>query len=70
MLITNKDLNITEIVLQRMVMENVLNYSIQKIIYYYSKIFVIYWWGTDSYFNNESIQIGDVEIMTAAYGLS
>ena len=27
-------------------------------------------WRTDSYFNNEPIQIGDVEIMTATYGSS
>ena len=28
------------------------------------------WWGTDSYFNNEQIQIGDIEIMNSAYGSS
>ena len=27
-------------------------------------------WGTCSYFRNEQIQIGDIEIMTAAYGSS
>ena len=27
-------------------------------------------WGTDSYFNNEQIQIGDIQITTAAYGSS
>ena len=32
--------------------------------------FMIPWWGTDSYFNNEKIKIGDIEIMTAAYGSS
>ena len=31
---------------------------------------MVSWWGTDSYFNNEQIQIGDIEIMTAAYGSS
>ena len=28
---------------------------------------MVSWWITDSYFNNETIQIGDIEIMTAAY---
>ena len=27
-------------------------------------------WVKDSYFNNEPIQIGDIEIMTAEYGSS
>ena len=27
-------------------------------------------WGTDSCFNHEKIKIGDIEIMTSAYGLS
>ena len=31
---------------------------------------MVSWWGTDSYFNNELIQIGDIEIMTGAYGPS
>ena len=31
---------------------------------------MVSWWGTDSYFNNEQIQIGDTEIMTSAYGSS
>ena len=29
---------------------------------------MVSWWGTDSYFNNEQIQIGDVELMNTAYG--
>ena len=28
------------------------------------------WWRTDSYFNNKQIQIGGIEIVTAAYGSS
>ena len=31
---------------------------------------MVSWWGTDSYFNNEQIKIGDNQIMTYAYGLS
>ena len=31
---------------------------------------MVSWWGTDSYFNNEQIQIGDTELMNAAYGSS
>ena len=31
---------------------------------------MVAWWGNYSYFNRELIQIGDVEIMTSAYGLS
>ena len=31
---------------------------------------MVYWCKTDSYFNNENIQIGDIEIMNAAYGSS
>ena len=52
-------------------METTLNYSIIYIyIYNDPNIFVVSWWGKDSYFNNEQIQIGDIEIMTAAYGSS
>ena len=29
---------------------------------------MVSWGGTDSYLNNEQIQIGDIEIMTSAYG--
>ena len=41
-------------------------------IYMYidSNIFRVSWWGTDLYSNNEQIQIGDIEIMTATCGLS
>ena len=31
---------------------------------------MVSWWGTDSYFNNEQIQIGDIEIVTSTYGSS
>ena len=31
---------------------------------------MVSWWGTDSYFNNEQIQIGDIEFTTSAYGSS
>ena len=29
---------------------------------------MVSWWVTDTYFNDELIQIGDIEIITAAYG--
>ena len=31
---------------------------------------MVLWLVTDSYFNNEQIKIGDIEIMTSAYGSS
>ena len=31
---------------------------------------MVSWWGTDSYFNFEQIQIGNIEVMTATYGSS
>ena len=31
---------------------------------------MVSWWGTDSYFNNEQIKIGDIEMITYAYGSS
>ena len=31
---------------------------------------MVSWWGEYSYFNNEQIKIGDIEIITAAYGSS
>ena len=31
---------------------------------------MVSWWVTHSYFNNEPIQIGDIEIMTSTYGSS
>ena len=29
---------------------------------------MVSWWGTDSYFNNEKNQIGDIESTTSSYG--
>ena len=49
-------------------MVTALNYHIQKSIHNDPNIFMVSWWGTDIYFNNEQIQIGDIEFMTAAYG--
>ena len=43
-------------------------YYSEKYIYNDPNIFIVSWWGTDSYFNNEQIQIGDIEITTAASG--
>ena len=51
-------------------MVTALNFPIQENIYNYPNRFMVPWWGTDSYFNNDHIQIGDIEIMTAAYGSS
>ena len=51
-------------------MEKDLDYPIKKNIYNDSNIFMVSWRGTESYFNNEQIQIGDIEIMTSAYGSS
>ena len=51
-------------------MVTALNFPIQENIYNYPNRFMVSWWGTDSYFNNDHIQIGDIEIMTAAYGSS
>ena len=31
---------------------------------------MVSWWGTDSHFNNEQIQMDDIEIITSSYGLS
>ena len=31
---------------------------------------MVSWWGTDSYFNNETIHIGDIDMMNSAYGSS
>ena len=42
----------------------------RKSIYNDPNRFMVSLRGTDSYFNNEQIQIGDIEIMTAAYGSS
>ena len=45
-------------------------YYLKKSIYNYPNRFMVSWWGIYSYFNNEQIQIGDIEIITAVYGLS
>ena len=29
---------------------------------------MVSWWGIDSYFNNEQIKIGDIEIIISVYG--
>ena len=48
-------------------METYLNYPIPKNIYNYSNRFMVSWWGTNSYFNNKPIKIGDTEMMNYAY---
>ena len=53
-----------------MAMETTLHFTFIKIYIYYSNRFVVSWRETDSYFNNEPIQIGDIEIITSAYGSS
>ena len=53
--------------LQKITMVNALYYNIQKCIYNYLKKFMVSWWGTDSYFNNELIKIDDFEMMTTAF---
>ena len=54
-----------------MTVETVLNVSYsKKSIQNDSNILLVSWWGTDLYFNNEQIQIGDIEIITSAYGSS
>ena len=61
---TNKDLNMTET--KHFTEEDdgnsfELSYSgIYIYIYNYTNIFMVSWWGTDSYLNNERIQIGDI----------
>ena len=45
-------------------------FPIKKSIYNDHIIFIIYLWGTDSYFIHKKIQISDVELMNAAYGSS
>ena len=51
-------------------MENYLNGTIKKNVYNYHHRLMVSWLGTYSYFNNEPIKIGDIEIMTAAYSSS
>ena len=46
------------------------NIYIYIYIYIDPNIFMVSWWGTNSYLNNEHIKIGDTEIMTAAYSSS
>ena len=54
----------TEVIfLHRMTMVTALNYPIKKSLYTDPNIFMVYWWGIYSYFNNEQIQIGDIEIL-------
>ena len=31
---------------------------------------MVSWWGTNSYFNNQHIKIGEIKIITSAYGSS
>ena len=47
-----------------------LNYPIQKKRETNPDKFMVSWWGTDSYLNNEKIQIGDIENMTDVYASS
>ena len=50
-------------------METDLNFPILKIsIYNDSNRFMVSWWVTDSYLNNEQIKIGDIKIVNSAYG--
>ena len=54
-----------------MTMVTNLKYLLKYIyIYIYPNIFMVSWWGTDSYFSNKQIKISDNEIMTAVYGSS
>ena len=50
-------------------METALNFTIpKKSIYNDYNILMASQWGTNSYFDNEKIQICAIEIMTSAYG--
>ena len=51
-------------------METSLDFTIKKSVYNDPNIIMVSWWKTDSYLNNEYIQISDIEIMNAAYGSS
>ena len=51
-------------------MVTALNYPIKKSLYTDPHIFMVYWWGIYSYFNNEQIQIGDIEILKLWLGSS
>ena len=39
-------------------------------IYDDPSIFMVSWWGIDSYLNSKKIQMSDIEIMNAAFGSS
>ena len=56
--------------LHKMAMITALNYPIQKKRETNPDKFMVSWWGTDSYLNNEKIQIGDIENMTDVYASS
>ena len=57
--------------LQRMTTKTAFNFpSPKQIIHNDYNIFMVSWWGTGSHFNNKQIKIGDIEIMTSAYGSS
>ena len=47
-----------------------MNDPIPKSIYNYSSRFMVSWWVTHLYFNNEKIQIGGIELINAEYGSS
>ena len=51
-------------------METALDFTIKKSVYNDPTIIMVSWWKTDSYLNNEYIQISDIEIMNAACGSS
>ena len=53
--------------LQRMTIKMLLIFCFRKSIYNDSTRFMVSWWVTDSYFNNELIQIDDIKIMTSVY---
>ena len=53
-----------------MTTEIALNNPIMKIVYIMTLKIMISWWGIDSYFNIELIQIGDIENMISSYGSS
>ena len=56
--------------LQIMTMETALNFIIPKSIYNDSDRFMVSREGTNSYLNNEQVQIGDIKMMNAAYDSS
>ena len=48
-------------------METVWTFQYQKYIYKDSNIFMVSLCVTDSYFNNEQIKIGDIEMISSVY---